>query len=96
MAKNDYNQIPSPFSSFDPFSIGFDKSFKTLTDQLETLGKNVPGYPPYNIKKVDDNKYVTAFPSNKFMHEAVYDTVTICTISAGGILHQQACVPCNR
>ena len=61
MAKNeyrDYAQIPSPFSSFDPFSIGFDKSFKTLTDQLESMGKNLPGYPPYNIKKVEDNKYV--------------------------------------
>ena len=61
MAKNDYEQlsrIPSPFSSFDPFSIGFDKSFKALADQLETIGKNVPGYPPYNIKKVEDNKYV--------------------------------------
>jgi len=58
MAKNDYTQLPSPFASFDPFSVGFDKSFKLLSDQLETIGKNVPGYPPYNIKKVEDNKYV--------------------------------------
>ena len=61
MAKNDYEQlsrIPSPFSSFDPFSIGFDKSFKALSDQLESIGKNVPGYPPYNIKKVAEDKYV--------------------------------------
>jgi molecular chaperone IbpA len=55
---NSYTQLPSAFASFDPFSVGFDKSFKLLADQLETIGKNVPGYPPYNIKKVDDNKYV--------------------------------------
>jgi molecular chaperone IbpA len=53
-----YTKIPSQFASYDPFSIGFDKTFKLLADQLESVGKNVPGYPPYNIKKVDENKYV--------------------------------------
>jgi molecular chaperone IbpA len=59
---NDYSQytkIPSQqFASYDPFSIGFDKTFKLLADQLESVGKNVPGFPPYNIKKTDENKYV--------------------------------------
>jgi molecular chaperone IbpA len=55
---NSYSQLPSSFASFDPFSVGFDKTFKLLADQLDTIGKNVPGYPPYNIKKVEDNKYV--------------------------------------
>jgi molecular chaperone IbpA len=56
----DYAQIPSPFASFDPFSVGFDKTFKLLSSQLDGMGKilPVPGYPPYNIKKVDDSKYV--------------------------------------
>ena len=58
MAKNDYAQLPSPFTSFDPFSVGFDKTFKLLSSQLDNIGKSLPGYPPYNIKKVDDNKYV--------------------------------------
>jgi molecular chaperone IbpA len=58
MTKNDYAQIPSPFGQFDPFSVGFDKTFKLLSSQLDGIGKNLPGYPPYNIKKVDDNKYV--------------------------------------
>ena len=53
-----YTKIPSFFDKFDPMSVGFDKTFKLLADQLETVGKNVPGYPPYNIKKVDENKYV--------------------------------------
>lgn len=58
MTKNDYAQLPSPFSSFDPFSVGFDKTFKLLSSQLDGIGKSLPGYPPYNIKKVDENKYV--------------------------------------
>ena len=58
MTKNEYAQLPSPFASFDPFSVGFDKTFKALASQLDGIGKNLPGYPPYNIKKVDDNKYV--------------------------------------
>ena len=58
MAKNDYAQLPSPFTSFDPFSVGFDKTFKLLSSQLDNIGKSLPGYPPYNIKKVEDNKYV--------------------------------------
>jgi len=58
MAKNEYAQVPSPFGQFDPFSVGFDKTFKLLSSQLDGLGKSLPGYPPYNIKKVSDNKYV--------------------------------------
>lgn len=47
---------------FDPFSfsknaIGFDDMFKRLGDLSETLPK-IPTYPPYNIKKIDENKYV--------------------------------------
>ena len=58
MAKNDYTQAPSIFGQFDPLSVGFDKTFKLLSSQLESLGKGMPGYPPYNIKKTGDNKYV--------------------------------------
>ena len=58
MAKNEYAQVPSPFGQFDPFSVGFDKTFKLLSSQLDNIGKGLPGYPPYNIKKVGDNKYV--------------------------------------
>lgn len=55
---NNTNALPSVFSSFDPFSVGFDKTFKLLASQLDGLGKNIPGYPPYNIKKTADDKYV--------------------------------------
>lgn len=51
---------------FDPFSfatkhfnttIGFEPILKKLKDMNETLPK-IPTYPPYNIRKVGENKYV--------------------------------------
>ena len=38
-------------------SIGFDTILKRIETMAETLPK-IPTYPPYNIKKVDENKYV--------------------------------------
>ena len=44
-------------TTFDPFrnlTVGFDSIF----DQLSSLSQfEIPKYPPYNIKKIDDNKY---------------------------------------
>ena len=40
-----------------PFSIGFEEMFKRLDQFNSSVAKTMPGYPPYNIKKVDDNKY---------------------------------------
>lgn len=50
---------------FDPFTfpnlaksaIGFDDILKRLHDVSESLPK-IPTYPPYNIRRVDENKYV--------------------------------------
>lgn len=56
------NKIPY----FDPFSfgpslaksvIGFDDVVKKLKEATDHLPK-IPTYPPYNIVKVDENKYV--------------------------------------
>lgn len=38
-------------------SVGFDTILKRIEAMTETLPK-MPTYPPYNIKKVDENKYV--------------------------------------
>lgn len=58
------NRIPH----FDPFSfgeltklsksaVGFDGVFKKLQEVTENLPK-IPTYPPYNIRKVDETKYI--------------------------------------
>jgi len=44
--------------SFDPFSIGFEDILKQLEDVQNTAMTNAGSFPPYNIKKVGDNKFV--------------------------------------
>lgn len=51
--------------NYDPFSfskqfnttVGFEPILKRLAEMTEHMPK-IPTYPPYNIKKVDENKYV--------------------------------------
>lgn len=43
---------------FDKFFVGFDDTYNRLAKMHDELAKSVPNYPPYNIRKVDDNKYV--------------------------------------
>jgi len=51
--------IPSFWDNkdFDRFFIGFDKQFDQLQKFHEDITKNIPNYPPYNIRKVDENHY---------------------------------------
>ena len=45
-------------TQFDRFFVGFDKvaeKMATIADQTAKLATN---YPPYNLKKVDENKYI--------------------------------------
>jgi molecular chaperone IbpA len=43
---------------FDKVFVGFDDQFNRLAKLHDDLTKNIPNYPPYNIKKIDDNHYV--------------------------------------
>ena len=43
---------------FDKFFVGFDDQFNRLAKMHDEIAKNIPNYPPYNIRKVEDNKYV--------------------------------------
>ena len=46
------------FKDFDKFFVGFDDQFTRLQKMHDDLTKNIPNYPPYNIKKIDDTHYV--------------------------------------
>jgi molecular chaperone IbpA len=46
------------FKDFDKLFVGFDDQFNRIAKIHDDLTKNIPSYPPYNIKKVEDNKYV--------------------------------------
>lgn len=45
-------------AKFDKFFIGADQMFKKFSDLSTQTVEAVAKYPPYNIKKVDDNRYV--------------------------------------
>lgn len=48
----------STLKDFDKFFVGFDDQFNRLSKLHDDLTKNIPNYPPYNIKKTGDNTYV--------------------------------------
>ena len=54
--------LPSLFTGsykdLDKFFVGFDDTFNRMAKFHDDIAKNIPNYPPYNIKKVDENKYV--------------------------------------
>lgn len=59
---NDFNigkiAFGPAFKDFDKFFIGFDDQLNHMVKLHDDITKNIPNYPPYNIKKVDDKKYV--------------------------------------
>jgi len=50
--------LTTTFKDFDKFFVGFDDTYNRLSKLHDDVTKNIPNYPPYNIRKVDDNKYV--------------------------------------
>jgi len=42
----------------DKFFVGFDDQFNRLQKLHDDLTKNIPNYPPYNIRKTGENTYV--------------------------------------
>lgn len=54
--------IPSFFSNdqfkdFDKLFVGFDDQLAQFQKLHDEVAKNIPNYPPYNIKKIDDTHY---------------------------------------
>ena len=46
------------FKDLDKFFVGFDDQFNRIAKMHDDLTKNIPNYPPYNIKKTSENTYV--------------------------------------
>ena len=53
--------IPSVFAGafkdFDKVFVGFDDQLSKLQKLHDDVTKNIPNYPPYNIRKIDDTHY---------------------------------------
>jgi molecular chaperone IbpA len=52
------NMLHPHFKDFDKFFVGFDDQLNRMAKFHDDFAKNIPNYPPYNIKKTDENKYV--------------------------------------
>lgn len=50
--------VPTVFKDFDKFFVGFDDHVSRLQKLGAEVAKNIPNYPPYNIKKTGENSYV--------------------------------------
>ena len=84
-------------TTFDPFrnlTVGFDNVF----DQLSSLSQfEIPKYPPYNIKKIDDNKYqlemaLAGFTKTDLEVEVKDNTLTVTGNSADDTENTNSCV----
>lgn len=45
------------FKDLDKFFVGFEDQFNKIQKIHDDLTKNIPNYPPYNIRKTGDNTY---------------------------------------
>lgn len=45
------------FKDFDKFFVGFEDQYDRMSKLHDDLTKNIPNYPPYNIRKIDENRY---------------------------------------
>lgn len=45
------------FKDFDRYFVGFEEHQAHMQKLHADVTKNIPGYPPYNIKKTGDNTY---------------------------------------
>lgn len=69
------NLLPQVFKDFDKYFVGFDDTYNRITKMHDDLTKHIPNYPPYNIKKVDENKYVIELAVAGFARQDVEVTL---------------------
>ena len=74
--------FPNNFKDLDKFFVGFEDQFNRLAKLHDDVTKNIPNYPPYNIKKTGDNTYViemavAGFAKQDIEIEFHNDTLTV-------------------
>lgn len=69
------NLLPAVFKDFDKYFVGFDDTYNRIAKMHDDLTKHIPNYPPYNIKKVDENKYVVEMAVAGFAKQDIEITI---------------------
>jgi molecular chaperone IbpA len=59
------------FKDFDKVFVGFDDQFNRIAKMHDDLTKHIPNYPPYNIKKVDEGRYLIEIAVAGFSQEEI-------------------------
>lgn len=72
------------FKDFDKFYVGFDEQFNRLAKMHDDMTKNIPNYPPYNIRKTGDNTYVIELAVAGFARQDVEIELTDNTMIVRG------------
>jgi molecular chaperone IbpA len=72
------------FPAFDKHFVGFDSILKRIQDAQQNLAKTIPNYPPYNILKVDDNRYVIELAVAGFGKQNLDITIEDGTLTIAG------------
>jgi molecular chaperone IbpA len=70
----------------EPFFLGFDDSFNKLLGLKNDLNKHVSSYPPYNIKKLDDNEFELEFAVAGFDKRDIRVTVDNGKLHVSGVM----------
>lgn len=55
--RSSFPSIERFFPNLDAWSVGFDREWRMLEELQDDLMRGIPSYPPYNIKKVGDDKF---------------------------------------
>ena len=83
-------QLPAVFKDFDKFFVGYEDTYSKLTKLHDDITKNIPNYPPYNIRKVEDNKYVIELAVAGFSTSDVEITFEDNKLIVSGKTHDDA------
>ena len=63
------------FKDLEKFFVGFDDSFNRIAKIHDDMTKNIPNYPPYNIRKTSDNTYVIELAVAGFAKQDIEITI---------------------
>jgi molecular chaperone IbpA len=75
------------FKDFDKFFVGFDDTYNRLSKLHDDLTQSVPNYPPYNIKKIEENKYVIEIAAAGFAKQDIEITLEDNKLIVRGTSH---------
>ena len=76
------------FSKYDPFSIGYDEMWKRL-NHVAGQAMNVTTYPPYNIRKIDENRYTLELAVAGFARSDLDITIASGVLKIAGKINRE-------